>query len=118
MAVDAWESWGEAIQVVLRQPDFWLWFYLIFAISSTMFPSRSDWRAWPPLFIVVFVLLLLLLIAGAGPWLAEHLARRLNAFLEIVALVLGVSLGIHLVLFIPFYFGRLAVSRITGLKVV
>ena len=118
MAVDAWESWGEAIQLVLRQPDFWLWIYLIFVVSSTMFPSRSDWRAWPPLFIVFFVLLFLLVIAGAGPWLAEHIAPGLNAIMEIVTLILGVSLGIHLVLFIPFYFGRLAVSRITGLKVV
>ena len=118
LSVDGWDGWGEAIQHVLRQPDFWLWFYLIFAVSSTMFPSRSDWHAWPPLFVVVFVLLLLSVVAGAGPWLAEHLAPRLNALMEIFALILGVSLGIHLVLFIPFYFGRLAVSRITGLKVV
>lgn len=83
-----------------------------------MFPSSSDWRAWPPLFVVLSVLLLLLVLAGAGQWLAEYLAPGLNALLEIVAMILGVSLGIHLFLFIPFYFGRLVVSRITGLKVV
>ena len=83
-----------------------------------MFPSSSDWRAWPPLVIVLSLLLLLLILAGAGPWLAEYLAPSLNVLLEIVALILGVSLGVHLVLFIPFYFGRLAVSRITGLEVV
>jgi hypothetical protein len=118
LAVVGWESWGEAIRIILRQPDFWLWFYLIFAISSTMFPSSSDWRAWPPLFVVLSVLLLLLVLAGAGQWLAEYLAPGLNALLEIVAMILGVSLGVHLVLFIPLYFGRLVVSRITGLKVV
>ena len=28
--------------------DFWIWIYVIFTISNTMFPSESDRRAWWP----------------------------------------------------------------------
>ena len=31
-----------------HQPDFWLWIYLTFVISTTMLPSHSDRRAWFP----------------------------------------------------------------------
>lgn len=112
------EDLSQALDAALSTPDFWLWFYLIFTVSSTMFPSSSDWRAWPPLILVILVLFLLMVIFGAGPWLVESLAPGLNSILEVVALVLGISLGVHLVLFFPFYFSRLLVSRITGLKVV
>jgi hypothetical protein len=63
-------------------------------------------------------LFVLVLVAGAGPWLVENLTPVLNAFMESVVVVLEISLGIHVVLFIPFYLSRVMVSRITGLKVV
>ena len=118
LGTGGWRSWGEAFSVAVSQPDFWLWFYLIFAVSSTMFPSSTDWRAWPPLLVVILILLILMLVAGAGPWMIEYLAPALDGVLESIALILGVSLGVHLVLFFPLYLGRLAISRITGLKVV
>jgi hypothetical protein len=115
---DGWINMGEVLLVTIQQPDFWLWFYLIFTVSSTMFPSSTDWRAWPPLILVILLLFVLVLVAGAGPWLVENLTPVLNAFMESVVVVLGISLGIHVVLFIPFYLSRVMVSRITGLKVV
>jgi hypothetical protein len=118
LGIGGWGDWMEALLVALHQPDFWLWFYLTFAISSTMFPSSTDWRAWPPLLVVFLILLVLMLIAGAGPWLIDHLAPALNVVVESIALIIGLSLGVHLVLFFPFYLGRLAISRITGLEVV
>ena len=30
-----------AISLTVAQPDFWIWFYVIFVVSSTMFPSES-----------------------------------------------------------------------------
>jgi len=35
-----------AIKSIVARPDFWLWFYLTFTVSSTMLPSASDRRAW------------------------------------------------------------------------
>ena len=34
-----------------RVPDFYVWFYLAFAVSSTMMPSESDRHAWLELVI-------------------------------------------------------------------
>jgi hypothetical protein len=98
-------------------PDFWVWFYLAFAVSSTMFPSASDRRAWLPLLLITALLAGLALLAGAGPWLVQNLAPRLNGGLRVVAAVFATSLGIHLMLFLPFFGLRLLLSRITGYRV-
>ena len=87
-------------------PDFLLWFYLAFAVSSTMLPSASDRRAWLPLGLVAALLLGISLAAGAGPWLLANAAPWVNRGLEAAALVLAISLGLHLVLLPPFWLAR------------
>ena len=49
----------DAVGSMYMRPDFWLWFYLVFVVSSTMFPSASDRRAWLPLAIVVALVLII-----------------------------------------------------------
>src|SRR6185436_4300524 len=58
--------------------DFYLWFYLAFAVSSTMMPSESDRHAWLELVIAVGVLFSLILLIGAGPWMWNKLAPLLS----------------------------------------
>lgn len=85
-------------------PDFYVWFYLTFAVSSAMLPSESDRHAWLPLGLWATVLLALAALSGAGAWMLENLAPFLNDFLNSVALLLGFSNALHLGLLIPFYF--------------
>jgi hypothetical protein len=99
------------------QPDFWLWFYLIFVVSSTMFPSPSDRRAWLPIAIIAGSLLGLVLIMGAGSWMLVHLAPPVVKMLRVLTVTLGISLSIHLVLLVLFFILRLGLSRLTGLRV-
>ena len=82
-------------------PDFVLWFYLTFAISSTMLPSRSDRHAWLPLGLTIAVLFALALFAGAGSWMMLNLAPPLNAFLSSVATLFGLSAAVHGLLIPP-----------------
>ena len=82
-------------------PDFALWFYLTFAISSTMLPSRSDRHAWLPLGFSVVLLFALALFAGAGSWMMLNLAPPLNAFLRSVATLFGLSAAVHGILIPP-----------------
>jgi len=82
-------------------PDFFLWFYLTFAISSTMLPSQSDRHAWLPLGLSVVVLFALALFAGAGSWMMSNLAPSLNAFLRSVATLFGLSAVVHGILIPP-----------------
>lgn len=84
-------------------PDFYLWFYFTFAISSTMLPSESDRHAWLPLGLWIGGLLLLAFFAGAGGWMLANIAPVLDDFLFSVALLFGLSNIVHVVLLFPFY---------------
>jgi hypothetical protein len=112
-----WSNLWSALSGLPRLPDFWLWFYLTFAISSTMLPSPSDRRAWLPVVLVTGLLVVLALVAGAGPWMMEHLAPWMNRGLRVLAAVFGISLAIHLVLWPPLRLLRALLSRATGLRV-
>ena len=98
-------------------PDFWLWFYLAFVVSSTMLPSPSDRRAWLPILVVAGALFLLAIIAGAGSWMAANLAPFFNQALRAIAAVFAISLAVHVVILLPVWLLRLLASRITGLTV-
>jgi hypothetical protein len=89
------------VTLLPKVPDFALWFYLTFTISSTMLPSRSDRHAWLPLGFSVAVLVALALFAGAGSWMMLNLAPWLNEFLQSVATLLGLSAAVHGILIPP-----------------
>jgi hypothetical protein len=117
LAVGSLEVTLQALRQAYQQPDFWLWFYLAFTVSSTMLPSASDRRAWLPLAMVVLGLFFASLAAGAGPWMAEHLAPTLNVMLSTLALAITISALLHLVLLPLVWGGRKLLSRLTGLSV-
>ncbi len=114
----AWDKVWPALAAIPRLPDFALWFYLAFTVSSTMLPSSSDRRAWLPLALGLAVLLVLALVAGAGEWMLQHLAPGLVRALNTLAMVFGISLVLHLVLVVPVTLLRALLSKITGLQVV
>jgi hypothetical protein len=97
--------------------DFPLWFYLAFAVSSTMLPSESDRHAWLPLGLWTAGLLALAIFAGAGTWMLANIAPLLNDFLGSVATLFGLSLALHIVLLLPTMLLHRLVSKITGMDV-
>jgi hypothetical protein len=111
-------SLSSILSSMTARPDFWLWFYLVFTISSTMLPSASDRRAWLPLIIVIILLLGVVLIAGVGPWLLSAIGSTLKSAINAILMVLGITVLIHLVLFPPIFFLRKLLSRLSGLQVV
>jgi hypothetical protein len=122
---DAWESLVNGSSGLLSilnelhlKPDFWLWFYLTFAVSSTMLPSPSDRHAWLPLVIVAVVLLLVSILVGAGPWLLANLSSPFNQALRSLAMVVGIATAIHFVLLPPVWLMRQGLMKATGYRVV
>jgi len=100
---------GVAVLPTVR--DFYLWFYLTFAVSSTMMPSDSDRHSWIPLGLWTAVMFSLAVFAGAGTWMFENIMPSVNSLLNSVALLFGLSNIVHIVLLIPFYLiHRLLVS--------
>lgn len=114
----SWQPAWQALAHIPNRPDFALWFYLAFTISSTMLPSTSDWRAWPPLVIGLGVLLVVALIAGAGNWMLENLAPGLLSVFNALTMVFAISLVLHLLLGVPIWLLRMLLSKVTGLRVV
>jgi hypothetical protein len=100
-----------------RVQDFFLWFYLAFAVSSTMMPSESDRHAWLELVISIGVLILIALIVGAGPWMLANIAPRLSNFLSSVATIFGLSAFVHILLILPTALIHKLLARATGVDV-
>jgi hypothetical protein len=102
------------ITLLPQVKDFYLWFYLTFAVSSTMMPSISDRHAWLTLGLVVMVLIGLALLAGAGPWMLTYLAPSLNIFLNSVATLFALCLIINTIMIPPFMLFHRLLTRLTG----
>lgn len=98
-------------------PDFYLWFYLAFAVSSTMMPSESDRHAWLELVISIGVLFAIALLFGAGPWMLSNIAPRLSNFLSSVGVIFGLSVFVHILLIIPTALIHKLMARATGVDV-
>lgn len=107
----------EAIQRIYQRSDFWIWFYLIFTVSSTMMPSKSDRRAWLPVSITIILLIAIGVLSGIGPWLAQNLAPVLNAAFRSISAVFAISLIVHFILLLPLLFLRRILERLTGYRV-
>ena len=105
------------IRALPQTPDFYLWFYLAFAVSSTMMPSESDRHAWLELLISIAVLFGLALLFGAGPWMLSHVAPRLSTFLSAVAVIFGLSAFVHILLILPTALIHKLLARATGVDV-
>jgi len=106
-----------AVAASIQTPDFWLWFYLLFAISSTMLPSESDRSAWRMLAFVVIGLLGIGLLIGIGPWMLANLGPKVNDLFRALAVVFIVSILAHIVLLIPVFFIRMGLSSLLDMKV-
>jgi hypothetical protein len=107
----------DALLSTLDVHDFWLWFYLIVTVSSTMFPSPSDRRAWLPVSLILALIIGLGLLFGAGPWMSDNLLPVLNNTLRGVAIVFAISAGVHLVVLIPTWLIGKILAGVLGVKV-
>jgi hypothetical protein len=112
-----WLQFWQALTKIPALPDFWLWFYLAFSISSTMLPSASDRRAWLPITLILLSLSILAILAGAGPWMLLNLAPKVQQLLLTLATIFGISLMLHLILALPVGLFQRILSWIFSVKV-
>lgn len=112
-----WAQFWAGLSAAPQRPDFWLWFYLTFTVSSMMLPSASDRRAWLPVGLLAAALVGIAVLAGAGTWMLEHIAPPLDEFLQALALVFGLSAAIHALLILPFFLLHKILAKLTGVDV-
>ncbi len=112
-----WGGFWTGLMAVMKAAGFWLWFYLIFTVSSTMMPSASDRHAWLPLGLLAVALLGIAILAGAGPWMLENLASPFNSFLRGLAMIFGLSGILHVLLILPFWLFHRLLARVSGVDI-
>lgn len=106
-----WHNLSVILKSLPQQPDFWLWFYLAFTISSTMLPSTSDRRSWLVFGLALAGLIGIVLLLGAGLWLTEKLGNSIRQLLEGITSVIAISLVLHVLLLVPVYILRKLINR-------
>jgi len=112
-------NWGglwSAVSGAARAPDFWLWFYLIFAISNAMFPSQSDRESWKPLIIYATIAGVLVYLSGWKPAFQSVptiLAQVTNPLIYAFGITAAVDLFFAVVIGIL----EIVVGRIRGKRV-
>ena len=93
VADSGWEGIVAALEQAVRVPDFWLWLYLIFAISNAMLPSESDMAAVRPVLIFLGIAATILLIVGGVPTIPEDIVQVVNAIAGYLATAFALTLA-------------------------
>ena len=107
-------SFWFTLEALLEKPDFFLWVYFTFVVSSTMLPSASDRHAWLPVGVFFILLVVLALLAGAGEWMVEHLTPIVDTFFNVLAMIFGLSVLIHVLLVVPFFILHKFAAKLSG----
>lgn len=111
-----WEGFWDALLQSARAPDFWLWMYLIFAISNTMFPSDSDREAWKPLLIYGLVAGALVYFAGWKPT-AESVQSALGQIMNPLIYAFGITAFVDIIFAVAIGVAEILIGRIRGKRV-
>jgi hypothetical protein len=109
----------EEVKILYSKQDFWLWFYLTFAVSSTMLPSASDRRAWFPLGILIVGIFTLITVIDRGDIQIAGLVyvhQLIDLAIRSVNLILLVSIFIHVIVFSIVWIIRTALVKLNNLE--
>lgn len=89
----AWENLGQALGEMVRVPDFWLWLYLIFAISNAMLPSESDMSTVRPVLIFLGVLAAVLILVNGIPSIPRQVVQAVGGVAGYLASAFALTLA-------------------------
>jgi hypothetical protein len=87
----------DALQEAMRVPDFWLWLYLIFAISNAMLPSESDMSAVRPVLIFLGVAAVVFVVVAGVPSIPPGVRDAVDAVASHLASAFGLTLAVDAV---------------------
>jgi hypothetical protein len=94
MATQGLDGFLAGLRQMTRVPDFWLWLYLIFAVSNAMLPSESDMAAVRPVLIFLALVAAVVLLVGGLPAVPAEVVQAVNAVAGYLASAFGVTLAV------------------------
>ena len=97
----AWNTGGvlsalKSLDGIWRVPDFWLWAYLIFAISNAMTPSPADRQPWLMAGLYIGVALTVAYLLGGLSLVPQGLSDRVSEAVQVLTLGFAFTLVLDL----------------------
>ena len=86
-----------ALAQMAQVGDFWLWLYLIFAVSNAMLPSESDMAAVRPVLIFLGIVAAVVLVVTGVRGISPAVVDGVNAIAGYLAIAFGLTLAVDLV---------------------
>jgi hypothetical protein len=83
---------GQLVQVA----DFWLWLYLIFAVSNAMLPSEADRNAMRSVLVLLGILAVILLVASQVTAIPEEVTIGLDALATYLTSAFAITLAVDI----------------------
>lgn len=111
LKVGAWQGVFTELASIPDRPDFWVWFFLTFTISSTMLPSPADRQSWRPVLLGLAIVAGLAVAAGAGTWMEANLAPVMQGVIASSTVVFSIGLILHILLAFPVWLLRLGLEK-------
>jgi hypothetical protein len=82
------------LEHLVHVADFWLWLYLIFAVSNAMLPSESDVEQVRPVLIFLGIVAAVVLIVSGVPAVPAVVVAGTNAIASYLASAFGLTLAV------------------------
>jgi len=108
----------EALGALFSTPDFFVWLYLLFAISNAMLPSPSDRRAWPAFILVLLLGAGLVYLLQLQDVLVAGLSGPVTTLFGFLGLAFTLAAGVDLVFIFAIYAVESVVSRIKNVELI
>ena len=108
---------ARALSNLFQTEDFFVWLYLLFAISNAMMPSASDRRAWPAFLLTMVVIAAITILLGLTDALVANFAEPVTAVFGYLGIALSMAIGVDLVFMAIIALLEGIVSRIKGVSV-
>ncbi len=109
---------GAALRELGSTPDFYLWLYLLFAISNAMLPTPADREGWPLVLAAFGVLLAFLVVIGVGEVLLDTFTGPVAHGVELLTTAFLTVLAVEIPAVIVIAFFEEIMERVTGRKFV
>jgi hypothetical protein len=112
-----WPRLWQGLVAYIHVPDFWLWLYLIFAVSNAMLPSETDRQSWRPVLIFLGVIAGLLYLAGLVPHIPEAIADWLLTAIGYLAYAFGLTIAVDVIFIVIIAFLEKLLMTLKGARV-
>lgn len=106
-----------AVTNLFQTNDFFVWLYLLFAISNAMMPSSSDRRAWPAFLLTMVVIAVIAILLGLTDAIVANFAEPVTAVFGYLGIALSMSIGVDLFFMLIIALLEGLVSRLKGVSV-